>query len=237
VAEKKAVSIAAVARWILGLFIAVLVGGVPVVFFRWQYTHEKRFREIVPGRIYRSGQMTVAGFEETVRRYGIRSIVNVQDDYPDPDIAQGFFDRHSVKETELCRQLGVRFYFVFPDLVPHSEVSKRRPQAIDQFLAILDDPSNYPLLLHCKAGLHRTGCLTAVYRMEYEGWSPHEAINEMKDNGFGEWVCSAANDYISQYVLTYRRGLRNADPGTRSPELSSALRAPSSEFPVLRVPR
>jgi hypothetical protein len=50
--------------------------------------------------------------------------------------------------------------------------------------------------------------MVAVYRMEYQGWSPSEAIREIKANGFGEWPCSASNDYIMQYVLTYRRGIR-----------------------------
>jgi protein-tyrosine phosphatase len=68
----------------------------------------------------------------------------------------------------------------------------------------MDDPANYPVLIHCKAGLHRTGCLVAVYRMEYEGWSPTEAIAEMKDLGFGDAACTSANDYIQQYVLTYQ---------------------------------
>ena len=46
-------------------------------------------------------------------------------------------------------------------------------------------------------------------RMEYDGFSREEAIQELKANGFGEWPCTSANDYIKQYILTYKRGLRN----------------------------
>jgi hypothetical protein len=46
--------------------------------------------------------------------------------------------------------------------------------------------------------------------MEHDGWGPREAIAELKENGFGEWACGAANDYITQYILTYRRGVRQA---------------------------
>ena len=59
--------------------------------------------------------------------------------------------------------------------------------------------------------------LAAVYRMEYCGWSPHQAIEEMKWNGFGEWPCTDANDYITQYILTYQRGLRQNRAVARSP--------------------
>ena len=72
----------------------------------------------------------------------------------------------------------------------------------------MDDPANHPVLLHCRAGLHRTGVLAAVYRMEYQGWTPAQAIDELKAYGFGEFPCSSANDYITQYVLTFRRGVR-----------------------------
>jgi hypothetical protein len=88
-------------------------------------------------------------------------------------------------------------------------VPQQRPRAIDRFLALMDDRDNYPVLIHCRAGLHRTGVMTAVYRMEYDGWSPQQAIRELKANGFGEWPCTPANDYITQYILTYQRGVRH----------------------------
>ena len=75
----------------------------------------------------------------------------------------------------------------------------------------MDDPANYPVLIHCKAGLHRTGILVAVYRMEYEGWTPQAAIRELKDNGFGEFVCSSANNYVQEYILTYRPRSRKSE--------------------------
>ena len=52
---------------------------------------------------------------------------------------------------------------------------------------------------------HRTGVIAAVYRMEYDHWTPDEAIRELKANGFGEFACSTDNDYIKQYILTYQR--------------------------------
>jgi hypothetical protein len=197
-------------RWLLGLGIALLLTVVPFVAHRYEYTFGKRLREVVPGRIYRSGQMTAPGFAEAVERFQIRTIINLQDEYPDPDIATGYFTDRTIKESDLCRQLGVRYVYIAPDLVLRRTVLEHRPEAIDRLLTILDDPGTYPVLLHCHAGLHRTGVMVAVYRMEYEGWTPQQAIEEMKANGFGEWVCTSANDYITQYVLTFRRGLRNS---------------------------
>src|SRR5262249_20318216 len=83
----------------------------------------------------------------------------------------------------------------------------QRPEAVDQFLALMDREDTYPVLIHCKAGLHRTGCLVAVYRMEYQGWSNLQAFREMKALGFGTFACTSANEYVRQYVLDYRPGV------------------------------
>jgi tyrosine-protein phosphatase SIW14 len=195
-------------RWCLGLFLAAFVTVVPIVHYRCDYTLEKRFREVTPGAFYRSGEMRAAGFARAVERYHIRTIVNLQDEFPDPEIATGYFSGKTLKESDLCRRLGARYVFIPPDTLPHTLVPEQRPEAIDRFLEILDDPASYPILIHCRAGLHRTGVMAAVYRMEHDGWSPFQALAELKAHGFGEWPCSDANDYITQYVLTYRPGVR-----------------------------
>jgi protein tyrosine/serine phosphatase len=200
-------------RWALGLALAALLTVAPFMYYRAVYTHGKRLREVEPGVLYRSGQMTVAGFRDAVERYHIRTIINAQDEYPDPDLACDFLDGRTIKESELCQQLGINYVFLPPDLLPRRFVPERRPKTIDRFLALMDDSANYPVLLHCKAGLHRTGVLVAVYRMEYQGFTAHEAMRDLKDNGFGEFVCSSANDYIMQYILTYRRGQRQEVSG------------------------
>jgi hypothetical protein len=152
--------------------------------------------------------MTVEGFAEAVARYGIRTIINLQDEYPDPGIRLSFPGGAAIPESEMCRRLGIRYVYLVPDLIPRRKVPAHRPRAIDRFLELLDKESTYPVLIHCRAGLHRTGVLSAVYRMEYQYWSPGQALHELKANGFGEFAATAANDYITQYILTYQRGLR-----------------------------
>jgi tyrosine-protein phosphatase SIW14 len=204
------------ARWGLGLFIAGLLTVAPFFYYRYCYTHSKRLREVAAGKFYRSGCMTVPGFKAAIECYGIRTIINLMDEWPDPDLYRGYFGGGRQKESELCKELNVKYIFLPVDTVKRTEGPERRPEAIEKFLAILDDPANHPVLLHCKAGLHRTGCLAAVYRMEYDGWTPAEAMYELKHMGFGEFVSTSANDYITQYILTYQRGLRQGHGGTRS---------------------
>src|SRR5262249_20328514 len=174
-------------------------------YYRASYTHGKRLRGVVPGVLYRSGQMTAEGFAEAVERYHIRTIINLQDEYPDPELAVSYFSRERIRETELCARLGVRYVYLVLDLLPRRQIPAKHPRAIDRFIEVMNDPSSYPVLIHCRAGLHRTGLMTAVYRMQYQNWTPLEAMHELKANGFGEFAATAANDYITQYILTYRR--------------------------------
>ena len=52
----------ALARWTLVLAVVVLVAGVPVFAYRYAYVETHRLREVTPGRVYRSGEMTVPVF-------------------------------------------------------------------------------------------------------------------------------------------------------------------------------
>lgn len=195
-------------RWSTAAALVVVIVIAPVVYFRCVYDTHKRLRVVDPGRVYRSGQMTADGFTDAVERYHIRTIINVQDEFPDPDIAVNFWSRRTIKESDLCRTLGVRYVHLMPTLLPRPLIPAQRPAAIDRLLNVLDDETNYPVLIHCHAGLHRTGLLSAIYRMEYQGWTTDRAFLDMKAQGFGPWVCTSANDYVKQYVLTYHRGLR-----------------------------
>ena len=56
---------------------------------------------------------------------------------------------------------------------------------IEQFLRIVDDPAKQPVYVHCVGGRHRTGVMTAVYRMTEEGWTADRAFKEMKAYKFG----------------------------------------------------
>ena len=196
-------------NWTLGLTVALLVVVVPIVRYRYVYTHGKRLREVTPGYFYRSGLMTADGIEEAIDRFGIRTIVNLIDESPDPNVPFGFFDLRTMKESELCREHGVKYVHLPPDLIPRGLLPEQRPAAIDKFLALLDDRANYPVLIHCKAGLNRTGVMTAVYRMEYCGFTWRQALDEMRVNGFSEFTSTSANDYVQEYIMTYQPGVRH----------------------------
>src|SRR5205823_2681074 len=87
--------------WLFGAAIAVFVAGAPFVHYRWSYTYGKRLRTVVDGKVYRSGCMTADGFESTIRENRIRTVLNLQEEAPDPDLAASYLGWGSEKESDL----------------------------------------------------------------------------------------------------------------------------------------
>jgi protein tyrosine phosphatase (PTP) superfamily phosphohydrolase (DUF442 family) len=56
---------------------------------------------------------------------------------------------------------------------------------LSQFLALVNDEAGQPVYVHCVGGRHRTGVMTAVYRMTQDRWTADEAFKEMKRYQFG----------------------------------------------------
>lgn len=66
-------------------------------------------------------------------------------------------------------------------------MTHRPPTAAElgKFMSIVNDPANQPVYVHCVGGKHRTGVMTAAYRMSNEGWTADRAFKEMKQYKFG----------------------------------------------------
>jgi tyrosine-protein phosphatase SIW14 len=53
------------------------------------------------------------------------------------------------------------------------------------YIKIMKDKNNLPAFIHCYHGSDRTGMMSAVYRIFFQGWTKEKAIDEMKNGGFG----------------------------------------------------
>jgi protein tyrosine/serine phosphatase len=109
-------------------------------------------------------------------------------------------------EQKLVELAGMRFY-----RIGMSARSKPDLAQIDQFLKIVNDPVNQPVFVHCHGGRHRTGIMTAIYRMRNEGWTAERSYNEMKqyqfEKGFG-------HGSLKDYVYAYKVQLEHAGQAT-----------------------
>ena len=152
----------------------------PFLYYRCSLEHSKRLRPIVEGKFYRSGCLTANGFRDAIDKHHIKTVISFWDENPDPTLQGSRLDHSTVKESDLCASMGVTYKFIYVKLRPDDPHA-----AIDEFLKIMDDESSYPVLIHCKAGLHRTGVMAAVYRMEYDGWTKQDAMRELRPTASG----------------------------------------------------
>src|SRR5262249_18289025 len=121
---------AGMTSWMRGIFgtaIALVVVVAPLMYQRYRLTTHKRLRTVTRERLYRGGQMTAAGLADTIRKLGIRTVINVQNEFPDPELRRSFLNGDTVNESEICSACGARYVLLEPDLVPPSTVPPNRP--------------------------------------------------------------------------------------------------------------
>jgi len=117
------------------------------------------------GRIddhYYRGAQPETGDYADLASFGIKTVIDLTQD--------GRAD-----EQRLVQLSGMNFY-----RIPLTTSDRPSDAAVAQFLKLVKDPANWPVYVHCQGGRHRTGVMTAVYRMTQDGWSADRAYQEMK---------------------------------------------------------
>src|SRR4030095_599829 len=107
------------------------------------------------------------------------------------------------EEAALVESLGMRFY-----RIGLSSKSKPSSEDVARFLGIVNDPANQPVFVHCQVGRHRTGVMTATYRLAIDGWTAERAYAEMKQYKFDKRLIQGfVHNQLKNYVYDYYRQL------------------------------
>jgi protein tyrosine/serine phosphatase len=112
------------------------------------------------------------------------------------DLTEGDGDSN---EQRLAEAAGLKFFKIAMNtrVVPTAE-------QIATFLKIVNDPENQPVYVHCVGGKHRTGVMTAIYRMTQENWAADRAFQEMKIYKFG---ADFLHPEFKKFVLAFKPAL------------------------------
>lgn len=186
--------------WLGAGLVLLGVGGLPFAYRSVVSTKYRNLRVVQPGRLYRSGQMSVEGLAKTVQERGIKTVVCLRDARDDgkpvPDTG----------EADWCAANGVQHVVLSPAVWKSPGAGGDAPPVepnLRAFLGLVTDESKRPVLVHCFAGIHRTGGYVALYRMEVDGWSADEAIREMQSMGTPR---TTFDGEIAGYLRGYERG-------------------------------
>lgn len=134
---------------------------------------ERNFRQVMPG-VYRSAQPTRADLVAWAEAPGIRSVLSLRRPKP--------HERWYQDEIGFVQSNGVAHYSV-----PLSGELLPPPPELWEILQILDTAPR-PLLMHCSAGVERSG-LGAALTLLLEDGEPVRARKEFgRDRGYMEWL-------------------------------------------------
>lgn len=153
---------------IIGILLFVLV-----LLFGGKYMYDMNinhnFETITEGKVYKSGVIPPDEIETYVKKYHIKSIVDLRfpgtgDDVNNPEDAAEL----EAEKNALAKINGVNYFNDGSDQVPTKD-------NLVLFYKIMDNPANYPVLIHCYHGVGRAELYSAVYRIEYENWDKDKA--------------------------------------------------------------
>jgi protein tyrosine phosphatase (PTP) superfamily phosphohydrolase (DUF442 family) len=131
---------------------------------------------VAPG-IMRGAQVEKDGYA-TLKKMGVRTVIDM---------------RTTANEHKEVEAAGMRAI-----AAPLEMTREGLKEKVERVVALMADPANQPVYVHCRHGQDRTGIVVAAYRMKQQGWSLADAEAEMEAFGFNHiWV--NFKQFIRQY--------------------------------------
>jgi protein tyrosine phosphatase (PTP) superfamily phosphohydrolase (DUF442 family) len=131
---------------------------------------------------FRGSQPRGADYQD-LAAIGVKTVIDLQADGPS-------------NESGMVKAAGMNYY-----RIGMTTTKAPTDAQVAQFFEIVNNPANQPVYVHCAGGRHRTGTMTALYRMTIDGWTPQQAYNEMKQYRFEGFP---DHPVLRSYVYAYR---------------------------------
>lgn len=172
----------------------------------------RNFQTVVPGKVYRSGQMDEAQWLDYLHTYAIKTMLNLRGEHRTSLWYQ--------QEIQVAEHLGIAHYDV--GLSASRDVDNATLEAI---LGIMRQAPK-PMLIHCLSGSDRSGLIAAVYLFAIEGQRAEAAAHQLSlVYGHFPYLFSKT-DAMDRSFWRYvgrRSSLQYAHGGSRRPVLSRRL--------------
>ncbi|NTY35999.1 dual specificity protein phosphatase family protein [Burkholderia diffusa] len=114
--------------------------------------------------LYRSAQLSREDVPE-LQRLGIRKVISFRAFHADDSVLAG---------TQITMQrIRINTWYI------------RDEDMVTALKALRTADQDGPVLIHCQHGADRTGLVSALYRMVYQGWTREQALDELQHGGYG----------------------------------------------------
>lgn len=142
---------------LLLILLLAFLGWAVIYYLHWVVLL-RRLVAVSPGRVYQSGAMRPQALIRCCRRHGIKTVIDFRGGLENPLV---------VREVHALAGTGIRHVNIPVGLLPHEKDVLRFHQVMSEELA-----AGRPVLLHCKDGQGRAVAFAAIYRIQFEGWTP-----------------------------------------------------------------
>ncbi len=133
---------------------------------------------------YIRGSVPAKGGIETLRRLGVKTVVDLRSIYD-----------HTVDIGIAAERSGMKYYWL-----PTSVWEPPTDTKAKEFVSVTEDKSKGPFYVFCTDGVNRVGEMSAIYRVAKSQWTVEQALKEIDDFGFNSYYYN-----LRSYVYTYAR--------------------------------
>jgi protein tyrosine phosphatase (PTP) superfamily phosphohydrolase (DUF442 family) len=151
---------------------------IAIAYYVWHVHFNYRLEVISPNKVYKSALIAPDKIESFLIENKIKTVIDLL--HPELNNALNPAGQSNVDEEDKAikavnkkHKLSIKHVNIQSDQVPTQE-------NLNQFFKVLDDKANYPILIHCYHGTGRAQMYSALYRIEYEGWSNKDARDKTR---------------------------------------------------------
>lgn len=149
----------------------------------------KKWGTVVPGAVFRSGQISQHLIESTLQQHHIRHIICMTS--PDAE------DQDQQAELAVARKLGIEHTFL--------PLNGRGVGKVEHFTEAVtrlakNAQQGEPVLVHCHAGAQRTGGVVAAYRLLIEHRTPQFVLDELQRYGWNPRRDQILVDFVNAHL-------------------------------------
>ena len=139
------------------------------------------------GQDYMRGSQPAHGGISVLQRLGVKTVVDLRSIYD-----------HTDDIGVAAERAGLRYHWL-----PLSVWEPPTDKEAKDFVSLVTDQSKGPFYVFCSDGIHRTGEMSAIYRVMHDDWTVEQALKEMDEFNFSPYYWSLRS-YVWAYARKYK---------------------------------